>query len=301
MRPPFAATNAVTIWMIGGLGNQMFQYAAGKTLAKSLDVPLRISTYDYRRPGRPYLLPKLSIAETATDFDPVFKRAPAKLTKTAAGTRALNTGARLGLWPTLYREDGHNFDPGFSALRAPVELRGYFMSERYFAAERDLIVSSFAPSVPLSLAAGAVLQDIRSRPVSVAVHVRGGDFLSPGAPPMLGLNYYTQAIKQIEAVVSTPADYFVFTDDVPHAKTVLPANLAATICELPDDQPWEDMLLMAQCSHNIIANSSFSWWGAWLNQKAHRVVVAPKNMLPGSALSQRTPDLYPPDWITIHA
>jgi Glycosyl transferase family 11 len=294
-----STANVVTIWMIGGLGNQMFQYAACKSLAKSLGAPLRITTFDYRRPGRPYLLSELSIAETATDFVPFFKRAPARMTKTPGGTRALNIAAQLGLWPTLYREASPQFDPDLSKLRGRIELRGYFMSERYFAAERPAILRYFQPSSPLSPSAAQMQDRIRKAKTPVALHVRGGDFLTPGAPPMLDQAYYSQAIGLIDARLGGPADYILFTDDVAHARTVLPPDLAVTVFEPNDDRPWEDMHLMAQCHHNIIANSSFSWWGAWLNDHPDKIVVAPKDMLPGAKSSVPQPDLYPPQWITL--
>jgi hypothetical protein len=293
--------HTVTIWMIGGLGNQMFQYAASKTLANALDVPLRICTFDYRRPGRPYLLSKLSIAETAEDFDPLFKRAPARLTKNPTAFKAFNQGAQWGLWPTLYREKSADFDPGFFRLRAPVELRGYFPSERYFVAERSAIMRWFQPSEALSPPAQRCLEQIRAAELPVAVHIRGGDFLTPGSPPMLDQRYYGDAFARIEAAANGRATYFLFTDDLPHARKTLPPDRRFNAFEPVDDRPWEDMHLMAQCAHNIVANSSFSWWGAWLNPRSDKIVIAPNGLLPGSGVARDTPDLYPPDWISINA
>ena len=289
----------ITIWMIGGLGNQMFQYAACKSLAKSLNASLRICLFDYRRPGRPYLLSKLSIKETASDFIPFFKRVPPRLGKDPRGTKALNLGARLGFWPTLYREPTPSFDPHVFTLSPPVELRGYFMSERYFVAERREILKYFQPTIPRSESAERFLQTIRSAENSVSLHVRGGDFLTPGTPPMLARGYYDDAIRRVEASVGKQAKYFLFTDDIAHARTVLPPNLPITVYEPTQDHPWEDIHLMACCRHNIIANSSFSWWGAWLNDNPNKLVVAPRDMLPGSGAALPQPDLYPPRWITI--
>jgi hypothetical protein len=299
---PTAATptsGVITIWMIGGLGNQMFQYAACKSLAKSLHASLRICLFDYRRPGRPYLLSKLSINEIATDFVPFFKRVPSRLAKSTSGTQALNVGAQVGLWPTLYREPSPSFDPHVFSLKTPAELRGYFMSERYFVAERPQLLKYFQPSEPLSAAAERYLETIRRAEIAVSLHVRGGDFLTPGAPPMLDRAYYDHAIRHVEARVDRPVKYFLFTDDIAHARTVLPPNLAMTVYEPTDDRPWEDMHLMAHCHHNIIANSSFSWWGAWLNEHPNKLVIAPRDMLPGSSAAAPQPDLYPPQWITI--
>jgi hypothetical protein len=118
----------------------------------------------------------------------------------------------------------------------------------------------------------------------------------------LGELYYREALARLEARVGHEAELFVFSDDAPAAEQVLnfvPKSRLVLVRGDPQ-RPWEDMALMARCRHHVIANSSFSWWGAWLNPSADKVVVAPRAWFAPNELGNRyTGDLYPPGWALV--
>jgi hypothetical protein len=139
----------------------------------------------------------------------------------------------------------------------------------------------------------------------VSVHVRRGDYLKPGTAEVHGIldePYYRQAIGRIDAVLGREADIFVFSDDATAAERVLEFLPKSRLNHVSGDpaRPWEDMALMARCRHHVIANSSFSWWGAWLNRSSEKVVIAPRAWFTANELKRvNTADLYPPGWILI--
>src|SRR6202012_5379404 len=161
----------------------------------------------------------------------------------------------------------------------------------------------FSPREPLAASSAETLSRIERSRLPVSVHVRRGDYLKPGTTEVhgvLGEAYYREALSRIEAEVGERVDLFVFSDDAQAAEQVL--NFVPKLTHVRGDaeRPWEDMALMARCRHHVIANSSFSWWGAWLNPSPGKVVIAPQRWFSVAALRERNVcDLYPPDWILV--
>jgi len=144
----------------------------------------------------------------------------------------------------------------------------------------------------------SLLEQIDAAPVSVSLHVRRGDYtLAAEGNIALPLDYYHRAIDLIRQRFDDPV-FFIFSDDIEFARKNLPAGMRQVFVEGNDDlSSHEDLRLMAACQHHIIANSSFSWWGAWLNPSSEKVVVAPRHWLlsPESAFE----DLLPPTWYAL--
>jgi hypothetical protein len=147
-----------------------------------------------------------------------------------------------------------------------------------------------------------MLGRIQASRLPISVHVRRGDYLNPSTAKfhgILGEPYYRQALARIEAAIGGGAALFVFSDDPAAAEQVLnfvPKSRLVHVRGEPE-RPWEDMALMARCRHHIIANSSFSWWGAWLNPFPDKVVIAPRAWFAPTELKRHnTADLYPPGW-----
>jgi hypothetical protein len=163
----------------------------------------------------------------------------------------------------------------------------------------------FSPREPLGEAAAAALAQIEEGRLPISVHVRRGDYLNPGTVEyhgILGETYYREALGRLEASVGKEAKLFVFSDDAAAAEQVLNFVPKSQLVHVRGDpeRPWEDMALMARCRHHVIANSSFSWWGAWLNRSPDKIVVAPCAWFAPTELSKRnTGDLYPPGWILV--
>jgi len=204
-----------------------------------------------------------------------------------------------------YREPHFHYDPAFEALGPRATLFGYFQSERYFSSIAGSLCGWFALREPLGVAASAALERIEASGLPVSVHVRRGDYLKPGTLEyhgLLGEPYYREALARLEPDVGQESELFVFSDDMDAAEQVLNFVPKARLVHVRGDpeRPWEDMALMARCRHHVIANSSFSWWGAWLNRWPDKIVVAPRNWFALGQLNRsRTFDLYPPGWLLV--
>jgi hypothetical protein len=174
-----------------------------------------------------------------------------------------------------------------------VYLDGYFQSEDYFKSIREQLLSDFQfPG--LNETARELENEIAASGTAVGVHVRRGDYLKPDILAyhgVLPLAYYQQAKREIESSVTNP-HYFVFSDDPEWCRSnfsFLGSN--AKIVSQAVDNAWTDMYLMSLCKHHIIANSSYSWWAAWLNKNPEKLVVAPKNWFASIAI-----EIVPSKW-----
>jgi hypothetical protein len=303
----------ITVSLIGGLGNQMFQYAAGKALAERHGVRLCLDVSGFRDYAlRSFLLDRLLVPEAVASSEQA--EAPQKIA--ANFVRAKWKGridrmlGRAGL-PKLapsrqeYREPHFHYDSAFEALGPETSLFGYFQSERYFGSIAGSLQEWFTPSESLGGAGADMLARIESSRLPTSVHVRRGDYLNPGTAEFHGIlaePYYRQALDRLEAGIGQEAELFVFSDNAAAAEQVLnfvPKSRLVHVCGDPE-RPWEDMALMARCRHHIIANSSFSWWGAWLNRSPEKIVVAPRAWFAPAELKKlNTADLYPSGWILV--
>lgn len=264
-------TKTVTIRLLGGLGNQMFQYAAGRSLAHRHGARLRLDpSYIGFEAHREFALDTLSIEAKVSRR----RKVPAAVfDRTVIDERI----ARLRFAARIERERKHTFNPEFEQAPANAYLIGYWQCERYFAPVAEEIRAEFRPR-SLSAVARETAAQIEAAPSSVAVHVRRGDYISnTETNRLLGVcsaGFYERAAEVVGQRCGD-ATFWVFSDDpdwcaenlrLPGETTIVSGRTAAH----------EDLHLMTLCHHNIIANSSFSWWGAWLGERESSVVVAPK-------------------------
>jgi glycosyl transferase family 11 len=302
----------ITVSLIGGLGNQMFQYAAGKALAERHRVPLALDISGFRDYAlRPFLLDRLLVPEAAAAVQTEPSRKPETnftRAKWKARIDRLLGKARLpklASSPNEYREPHFHYDPAFETLGPRISLFGYFQSERYFNSIAGDLRDWFSPREPLGAAAAAALKRIEASRLPVSVHVRRGDYLKPGTHEVhgiLGESFYRRVFDRLESTIGHEAELFIFSDDPAAAEHVLSFIPGSRLNHVSGDpeRPWEDMALMARCRHHVIANSSFSWWGAWLNPSPDKIVVAPRAWFAATDSSKRnTGDLYPPSWILV--
>ncbi len=265
----------------GGLGNQMFQYAIGRTLALKNKTDLRLDLSYY--PGqslRSYALEAFAIkAKAATLLDRLYVR----------------------FWGTRTTEETLAFDPGVLGLAGTIYLDGYWQTEKYFIENRERLLEVFSLKKQFSPAAQEVLRDIESGKPSISVHVRRGDYVSNekinsvhGTPDT---SYYDRAAALAAQKCSGLPRFFIFSDDPNWCKDNMELPGETSIGSRPGISDAEELLLMSRCSHHIIANSSFSWWGAWLNTSTHKIVIAPKQWYREASREPR--DIIPPSWIRI--
>jgi hypothetical protein len=290
----------ITTRLTGGLGNQMFQYALGRRMALDRGVVLRLDTgwFGRERPGdtpRTYAL-----GDFALDRNVDLVKEPLALTEPTSRfhlARVLLT-ERLRPGPGVIRQRGTGFDHRVLAAPDGTHLVGFWQSARYFEARAEAIRADFTPAIALSDSAAALRARIDSV-VSVSLHVRRGDYVTNPAANRyhgtLDADYYRRAVEAVAARAGADIELFVFSDDLAWCARELTLPYPTTHVQLPDRSPLADLMLMAACRHHVIANSSFSWWGAWLNPDADAVVVAPRLW----ALDPRADfsDLYLPGWL----
>ncbi len=284
--------------LIGGLGNQMFQYAVGRVLSLKRGVPLWLDTRPLQAQAehtpRSYALGAFDIRAEVPD---------------AKGWQAL-TGL-TGLNMAQVQEQGPRFMPEALQAQAPVCLHGYWQSERYIRAIRPVLQLDFklrqGPSAEMLAWAQRMRSSSESGHASVMLHVRRGDYVSlPSAAAHHGLcslSYYEQALQALQDQHG-PLEVFAFSDDpawvAAWAAQALKPLHACHVVSLaaPNDRPAEhDLWLMQQCQHHIIANSSYSWWAAWLGQRSSTTVIAPKAWMKAPGFDDT--DLIPSNWLRL--
>ena len=284
----------ITARLVGGLGNQMFQYAASRALALRRGVGLRLdvsnfNTYHLHKYG----LHHLAISAEVTDQRQL-PNAGARVLEHLRHLVGLNT-------PALYCENGLRFDPAVLALPSNTTLDGYWQCERYFADYADPIRAELFVKTP-AIGDNLKYLDLFCSGTSVSVHIRRGDYVfNTQANSVHGtcdISYYEAAAHYIAARCAEAPTFYLFSDDpdwvrdnfhIPFKRRLVMHNGA--------DRNFEDLRLMSACSHHIIANSSFSWWGAWLNPSKEKIVVAPQRWFKTLALDSA--DLLPADWVRL--
>jgi len=283
----------IIVRLQGGLGNQMFQYAAGKALAAQLNAPFKLDTItslqkDKRR--------SIALEELETKFELAswkevkeFVRFPALYRHPVSLLKGGNH---------IYREPHFHFDKNFFKINDPVFLDGFWQSPQYFESIENIIRQDFAVKpgfIQNVIEKGKELESTNS----LAVHIRRGDFLNPKIAAyhgVLSAFYFEKAIALVKEKEPSATVYF-FSDDIDWVKQNLARYKNAEFVSSFTHSAIEDFYLMTKCRHNIIANSSFSWWPAWLNTNPGKIVVAPKKWFAVSSIN--TSDLIPANWIRI--
>ncbi|WP_299197459.1 alpha-1,2-fucosyltransferase [uncultured Amphritea sp.] len=287
----------VIVRLIGGLGNQLFQYAYALSLVgKGYQVKLDISEFDtYTLHGGYSLGHYGERIETATkdEIEQLTKSGPLeKMVRKLQGKKS-----RRVLKASNFSFDERMLDPEDNHY-----LVGYFQSEKYFENIRGELQDSLSLKHKLSDYSQRVYADIHDSPVSVSVHIRRGDYVSDQSAynthGVCSLNYYFSGIKYFQDRYSE-VDFYVFSDDIDWVKENLRINRAQYITSEQKRFAGEDIYLMSQCDHNIVANSSFSWWGAWLNDNSRKEVIAPQQWYADPDMQRLSKSLVPDSWVRL--
>jgi hypothetical protein len=293
--------DVVVVKLIGGLGNQMFQYAAGRAVAHRHGVPLLLDTSGFAS----YELRRYELDGLAICADIANEEQRPKLTGTA-GKR--NVWSALERWlagalsQTVLREASFTYDARIETAKPPVYLDGYWQSEKYFFDLAQILRQEFEIRDRLDDPNCEMLQQIKAVGRSaVSLHVRRGDYVSNSHTAqyhgVCSMDYYRAAVKRMSHDVVTP-HFFIFSDDHTWVQENLDLEHASTLVKVNDaDHGTFDLTLMKSCAHHVIANSSFSWWGAWLNPSNEKIVIAPSQWF--ARASNDTRDLLPASWIQL--
>lgn len=253
----------IEVGLAGGLGNQLFQYAAGRALSLQTGADLVLDLTFYREGRhRSFLLDQFSGPAAHSQF-----LRPKPIDRLA---RAIGFPGRK---MPVYKERSGRPDPGFLAIQPPVRLEGYFQSADYFEKFAATIRQELAPppaTDPFSLSLAETMSG------AAALHVRRGDYISNKKAAALYAeclpDYYAAAMEHLPS----GTDVVVFSDDIAWAKSHLPQSRHLIFVDDGSERKaLDDLWLMSLASHHIIANSSFSWWGAWLATPGQGVTIAP--------------------------
>ena len=284
----------VVVPLIGGLGNQMFQYAFGLRIAAERHSPLMVNSF---------LLSNRLLARfrnyTYRHFDLSVFGVDSPASSPFDLIRAM---LPIPSDTVLLREPSG----GVTALALPpstvnrIVCVGYWQSEEYFKPAEAAVRQQFVFRQSGSDFTQRLDERILATRNSVFVHIRRGDYVSNAKASqhhgVCGIDYYKQAIAYVRERVDRP-EFYIFSDDLAWVRPELGPLLSPTtyVSGNQGSNSWQDMLLMSHCRHGILANSSFSWWGAWLNPEPDRIVVAPRQWF----ADQSANDLLPDRWVSL--
>ena len=291
----------IIIRLSGGLGNQMFQYAFGKAIAQARGEKLHLETsfLDHNRTANSQFMPRdfeLNLFQLSE-----IKRVPSlALFGKSVSFHLFRWANKLGLIREVREKAEGAFDPEIHKIVGQnLAFGGYWQSPLYFEGYADLIRNEFRFKEPLSEPSQAIAQQIAATE-SVCLHVRRGDYGLATNSQNLGLlsiEYYQKAIESITQKVANPY-FFLFSDDPQWVLQNLPLSHPYTLVDVNGGKnSWQDLALMTLCKHNIVANSSFSWWGVWLGINPDKQVICPNPWFRSSAMS----DMIPAHWTKLDA
>lgn len=261
----------IIVKLIGGLGNQCFQYAVGRHLAELRHTELKLDLSEFET----YKLHSYSLG----NFNIIEKFA---LPDEVAAVRRS-------------KEKHFHFDPEVFSLPDGTYLHGYWQSEKYFTGISEIIQREITVKLSLSGKNKEVSEEIASC-ASVSLHIHRTDYLTESIFQLCSLDYYLNAVKYIVGIEKKP-HFFVFTDDKAWVRENFKLDYLFTFVEHNGpDKNYEDLRLMSSCKHNIIANSTFSWWAAWLNINPGKIVFAPRKWFTDKAYSDPK-DIVPTAWL----
>ena len=286
--------------IIGGLGNQMFQYAAARHLSLKLasDLKVDISDFSGYKLHQGFELDRLFNIDAKPALDEDVSKIIG-VQKYNLMRRILRKRQLKYLRHKNYIVEPHfNYWDGVNYLNDNSYLDGYWQSERYFDDNADKIRAEFTFKIPFSKINSEIAAHIL-QVNAISLHVRRGDYVTNPKNAYIGfcsLDYYKAAINQMISKIKDPI-FFIFSDDIAWVKNnLLFANQAVFVDHNKNTESYNDMRLMSLCKHHIIANSSFSWWGAWLNTNPDKLVIAPKNWFRNGINDK---DLIPVEWMRL--
>lgn len=289
----------IVIKLKGGLGNQLFQYATGRALAQERKEMLLLDlSYLNQNPKGAYTKRVFELDQIKY----IAQIADASQLKRFAGrsflSRVLNK-TRIKSEFT-FNETTSGYMPQIHHLPMNILLDGYWQTEKYFNGIRGELLNEIRPSIEFTEKGKYYSENIK-KTNSVSIHIRRGDYIhlknANDYHVICDLDYYKNAVEILEST-QINLQYYIFSDDIEWCKTKFDfLKKVEFVKEENDKKSVQDLFLMSYCKHNIIANSSYSWWAAWLNTTQEKIVIAPAIWFKKNNV--QSPDLLPESWIKI--
>ena len=276
----------------GGLGNQLFQYATAFSIARNNKEKLGLEITSYQTGEWPrYELDKLNISP-----DQIINPRIGKSLFDRAIMNKIKKRWEIGLFTKQFSESGETtiYHSDVLDIKKNTYLNGFFQNEQYFSDYREELIRQFRPKIELEERSIKWINKFHECE-SVAIHVRRGDYIKIGCG--IGMEYYDSAIEVVTNSVKQPR-FFTFSDEIEFCKDYFKKYSQYEFIYIDDipeskNKDINEFFMMSECKNQIIANSSFSWWAAWLNRNEQKVVVAP-------VVGMWTKDFYPNGWSIIN-
>lgn len=285
----------IIVKIIGGLGNQMFQYAYAKSLQeRGNNVKIDLSAFETYILHGGYQLDKYNI-----DLECTINEENNIYYQNSLLNKVLK---KLKFYKDkTIQEQSLLYDKSLLNVKDDNYINGYFQSEKYFKNIRDSLIEQFTIKQGVSDYTNKIKAAILDSKNSCSIHIRRGDFINSINLNVHGacdLKYYIKAVNIVESKFKS-IKYFIFSDDITWCKENLKLDNVVYVDSEEKRLPHEDIYLMSLCNHNIIANSSFSWWGAWLNKCKEKIVIAPDKWFEDEELLSQSYDIVPNSWIKL--
>jgi hypothetical protein len=291
----------IIVKLSGGLGNQLFQYAFARSVSSKLKTTFKLDQTPFHTyyTLHKYSLQNFTIQENpAKPFD-FFGFVWFRSKNNFFNTFYKYLRLKSKLMPFYYPEQVFHFDERVFK-KDGVYFDGFWQTERYFKDIGAELRKEIQLNRSLSDYSTKILEEILSS-TAVSLHIRRADYVSNAATNAAhgtcSLEYYQGAITYIANKVKNP-HFFVFSDDYQWSvENFSSLPYPVTCIKNGADKNYEDLMLMSSCKHNIIANSSFSWWGAWLNSNKEKIVIGPSQWFKSTKQSVNTKDVMPEEWL----
>lgn len=289
----------IIVQLTGGLGNQLFQYAMGRMLALKHNTQLKLDisffeTYEWHEYSLAPFLLEAVVASKAEVHDMVKKnnRYCERLKQRIFKTQ-----------PIVINEKSLEFNSSYLQIRNNRYLIGYWQSEKYFINIESFLRKELMIKIEPSAINLQILKEIKTNNQSVSLHIRRGNYVNVESVNKVHgttkLNYYYEAIKTIAKICEQPV-FYIFSDDINWAKENLKLSYKHVYIDHNSaKKDYEDLRLMNACKHNILANSTFSWWGAWLNVNKEKIIIAPREWFADPEKNKESESIIPKTWVRL--
>lgn len=275
----------------GGLGNQMFQYAIARRISLDQNCDFKLDITDYNADNfRKFGLKNFNIVENIATSEEVKKL-------------KYPYGFLSKMWRffsfKILRIHNVGFNASVLQRHKDLYLDGYWQSYKYYENIRKKLQEDFSLKIPLTEEKQRLVEEIRNCN-AVSLHIRRGDYVSDKNASKIfnvcTMEYFESGAEYIGSKVASPI-FYIFSDDANWVKENLKINFPTVYVADYGLKDFEELYLMSCCKHNVIANSSFSWWGAWLNNNPDKIVVCPKKWVNNNSVKMG--DLVPDNWVRV--
>lgn len=293
----------IIVRLCGGLGNQLFQYAVGKQLAVMNNLPLKLDVSWVELPDvRKYRLQFYNISDPIASAREVEDYLAVYESQSLYARLYRKIQNRLPKRKRRYfqESDFWAYEPDLLRITSSVFLEGFWQHHAYFEKLHPQVLQSIRLKDAYKAESYPVLEEIKKDSTAVSLHIRRGDYVSdPYNLSFFGVMspaYYHKAADYLQKRVQNPT-FYIFSDDLTWAREHLQLNAPMVFVDIANgEKEYLELEAMSQCRHNIIANSSFSWWGAYLNQNPDKIVIAPEQWVAEEGLKDKV-HIQMPSWL----